>query len=298
MRIVFAAMIVCFAGLPMAAPAAAQSARAQTCAAEGLPSAEDGIVACGLVIDAEGSTPAVRQHALLVRAEIRRELGDLDPAARDCDEAIRLDPASAQAFELRGRVRTDAKQYEPALDDFDQAIRLNKDFSAAFAGRAATFSLMRQHRLAVRDYTAAVRLDPSDAKLLTKRAEEYVRVRRADLAIDDHTTAIRIEPEVAEHYASRGKLYMRNNAYDRAIADFNELGADVFKYIDTNGDGKFTVGDGSGDVPVDGLLAAKTFNPNAPTNFTAQARYVLNVIQPNGKSLPETTPFFDFNNQI
>jgi hypothetical protein len=83
-----------------------------------------------------------------------------------------------------------------------------------------------------------------------------------------------------------------------AIADFNELGADVFKYIDTNGDGKFTVGDGSGDIPVDGLLAAKTFNPNAPTNFTAQARYVLNVIQPNGKSLPETTPFFDFNNQI
>jgi tetratricopeptide (TPR) repeat protein len=113
---------------------------------EGSQSPEDAAVACGLVIDAAGATAATQQHALLVQAEIRRRLAQLDLAMTDCDEAIRRDPASAQAFDLRGRVRTDAKQYELALDDFDRAIRLDKDLASAFAGRAAVFALTRQHR--------------------------------------------------------------------------------------------------------------------------------------------------------
>src|SRR6185437_15729870 len=112
MRIFLPAMVACLVWLPAAslAEAAVQDNPAQTCAVDGAPSPEDAIVVCGLVIDAAGSTAAMRQNALLVRAEIHRRLTHLDLAMQDCDEAIRLDPASAQAFELRGRVRTDAKQ--------------------------------------------------------------------------------------------------------------------------------------------------------------------------------------------
>src|SRR5690348_6834561 len=119
MRRVLLAAVACLVWLP----AAAQDNRAATCAVDGPQSPEDAALACGLVIDAAGTTAATQQHALLVQAEIRRRLAQLDLAMTDCDEAIRRDPASAQAFDLRGRVRTDAKQYERALDDFDQAIR-------------------------------------------------------------------------------------------------------------------------------------------------------------------------------
>ena len=118
-----------------------------------------------------------------VYAEIQRRLSHLDVAMQDCDEAIRLDAASAAAHDLRGRVRTDAKQYEHALDDFDRAIRLDRNLASAFAGRAATFALMRQHRLAVRDYTEAIRRDPRSTQFLADRAAEYVKVRRIDLAV-------------------------------------------------------------------------------------------------------------------
>ena len=153
MRIPVAATVACLAWSLTALPVFAQDDRAETCAVEGAPSPDDAIIACGFVIHAEGSTAATRLRALLVRAEIQRRLSHPDLAMQDCDAAIRLDPASARAFELRGRVRTDAKQYERALDDFDHATRLDKELASAFAGRAATFSLMRQHRLAVRDYT-------------------------------------------------------------------------------------------------------------------------------------------------
>lgn len=85
-----------------------------------------------------------------------------------------------------------------------------------------------------------------------------------------------------------------------AIADYNELGSDIFKFIDTNHDGKFTLGDGSGDVPVDGLIAARIFNQNAPTNFTPQARYIQNTVDPSGKIVPVApgAELFDFHNVI
>ena len=103
MRILLAAMFVGLVGAP--ALAAAQDDRAETCAVEGVRSPDDAIVACGFVIHAEGSTAATRLRALLVRAEIQRRLSHPDLAMQDCDEAIRVDPGSAQAFELRGRVR-------------------------------------------------------------------------------------------------------------------------------------------------------------------------------------------------
>jgi tetratricopeptide (TPR) repeat protein len=191
------------------------------CAVESKLSLEEVIGICGLVIGSN-ATSAIRVHALVTRAELHRRLEHYDLAMADCEEAIRLDPASAEAFDGRGNVLTSDKKFERALDDFDQSIRLDPKFARAFADRAVTFGLMHEPRLAVRDYTEAVRLDPNNVLAHVDRAEAYVKVRRADLAIDDYGEAIRLDPSSPDHYDSRGSLYARNNAYDRAIADFNE----------------------------------------------------------------------------
>jgi tetratricopeptide (TPR) repeat protein len=176
---------------------------------------------CGLVIGSN-TTSATRVHALVTRAELHRKMEHYDLAMADCEEAIRLDPANAEAFDLRGNVLASDKKFERALDDFDRSIRLDPKFARAFSDRAVTFGLMHEPRLAVRDYTEAVRLDPNNVQAHVDRAEAYVKVRRADLAIDDYGEAIRLDPSSPDHYDSRGSLYARNNAYDRAIADFNE----------------------------------------------------------------------------
>ncbi len=82
-----------------------------------------------------------------------------------------------------------------------------------------------------------------------------------------------------------------------AIADFNELGANIFKFIDADNDGLYDFA--NGEIPIDGLIAAKKFSQVAPTNFTPQARYVLATqTVPKGpyNPLPPGSEFFDFTN--
>jgi tetratricopeptide (TPR) repeat protein len=219
MRHLSAAVALCLV-LPAVAPAEPADEPA-ACAVESKLSPEEVIGICGLVIGSNAGA-ATRVHALVTRAELRRRLEHYDLATADCDEAIRLDPAAAEAFDGRGNVLASDGKFERALDDFDRSIRLDPTFARAFSDRAATFDLIHQPRLAVRDYTEAVRLQPTNVKAITDRAEAYLKVKRLDLAIDDYSEAIRLEPAAPGHYDSRGAIYARNNAYDRAIADYNE----------------------------------------------------------------------------
>jgi hypothetical protein len=103
------------------------------------------------------------------------------------------------------------------------------------------------------------------------------------------------------HYYFDDVAYQAANLVG-AIVDFNELGADHFKFLDTAG-GAGGTGDGvfvPGDTPIDGILMAKNFSQRT-SNFTPQARYVLNSDVSSGKDgvyKPVSVPFFDFDNQI
>ena len=91
-----------------------------------------------------------------------------------------------------------------------------------------------------------------------------------------------------------------------AIADFNEIGGDHFKFIGDTVDpvtklGLYTLG----DVPIDGLIAAKNFSQKT-SNFTPQARLVINSdinsaplhYTPVDPNHPTTPSFYDNDNQI
>jgi tetratricopeptide (TPR) repeat protein len=57
----------------------------------------------------------------------RRDKGGLEGALKDYDEAIRLKPDHADAFNNRGNVRRTKGDLDGALKDFNKAIRLKPD---------------------------------------------------------------------------------------------------------------------------------------------------------------------------
>src|SRR5262249_28682342 len=61
----------------------------------------------------------------LERALIAAESGDVDGAITDLDEAIRLNPQFAWAFNNRGFARWKKGDVDGAITDYDEAIRLN-----------------------------------------------------------------------------------------------------------------------------------------------------------------------------
>jgi len=62
-----------------------------------------------------------------------------DKAIGDYNEAIRLDPTFALAYNNRGNAWRDKKEYAKAIADYNDAIRLDPMYAPAYASRGAAW---------------------------------------------------------------------------------------------------------------------------------------------------------------
>ena len=86
----------------------------------------------------------------------------------------------------------DKGQYDQAIQDHNEAIKLTPDFAAAFNSRAIVNSLKGEHDLALQDYNEAIRLNPTDAIALQNRGVIYRDKGQFDRAIHDFDEAIKL----------------------------------------------------------------------------------------------------------
>ncbi len=94
-------------------------------------------------------------------------------AVRDYDEAIRLNPQSAEAYYKRGFFYQSHGYAERAIEDFDRAIRTDPQFAKAYGNRAYAYLNKKQYDLAIADCTRAINLDPNDAVAYLNRGVAY-----------------------------------------------------------------------------------------------------------------------------
>ena len=66
-------------------------------------------------------------------------LGKIDQAIDDYNEAIRLDPYFWDGYYNRGMAYFFKEDYEQALSDFSEAIRVDADKPAAYTNRGWTY---------------------------------------------------------------------------------------------------------------------------------------------------------------
>jgi len=85
---------------------------------------KDTIAGCSGVITDPTETPGGIMLAHLLRASAYHKMHDDDRALQDIDEAIKLNPRWASAFNHRSEVYAEKGQYDRAIEDFTQAINL------------------------------------------------------------------------------------------------------------------------------------------------------------------------------
>ncbi len=107
-----------------------------------------------------------------------RDKGDNDRAIADYNEAIRLDPKYAIAYNNRGIAYRAKGDNDRAIADYSEAIRLDPKYAVAFNNRGIAYRAKGDHDRAIADYSEAIRLDPKYASAFNSRGIAYQRQGR------------------------------------------------------------------------------------------------------------------------
>ena len=92
------------------------------------------------------------QHAFCSESHANTE------ARENYDEAIRLNPQNAKAYNNLGVLHHEGRNYQWAIEDFDEAIRLDPEYAKAYNNRGLTYQSLGKVEEAERDFQKAKEL--------------------------------------------------------------------------------------------------------------------------------------------
>ena len=155
------------------------------------------------------------------RGNAKAALGRHVEAIADFDEAIRLKLGFALAYYNRGNPKAALGRHVEAIADFDEAIRLKPGFADAYYNRGNAKKTLGRQVEAIVDYDETIRLKPDDAAYNNRGTTKAVLGRHVE-AIADFDEAIRLKPDNALAYNNRGKAKAVLGRHVEAIADYDE----------------------------------------------------------------------------
>ena len=150
------------------------------------------------------------------------ELDRYEEAISDYDEAIRLKPDFVEAYINRGAAKTDWERYDEAIADYDEAIRLKPDHDVAYYNRGVLKGKLDRHEEAFADFDEAIRRKSDFAEAYYNRGFANAELRQHEDAISDYDEAIRRKSDFAEAYKDRGNAKVALGQRTDAIADYDE----------------------------------------------------------------------------
>jgi tetratricopeptide (TPR) repeat protein len=196
-----------------------------------------------------GPFPGVQEEALKNLGELRLELGQVQEAVDDLDQAIRLNPTSSELLYLRGKalvrlVRVLGAQGAQQLDD-------------------AKTTLDR-----------AIEADPTNAQAYIERSNVYALQNRFDKAIADVDLAVENEGDSADVMGRAALAYLTRAGTERARydADLNQVVDDFKKGIDQL----------SAFLDIEGEKTKDDYEDAAPETITSGQAYLYRAIAQMG----------------
>lgn len=135
------------------------------------------------------------------------------------DEALRLNPKLAEAYNNRGIVKYETGQYASAVEDYTAAIRLKSNFTNALNNRGNAHMALGKLKDAAQDLQAALKLSPGSAAGHNNLGSVYYSMKNYPSALDEYNQAIKLNPKFSEAYYNRAVVYYVQGQYAAAFTD-------------------------------------------------------------------------------
>ncbi len=152
-----------------------------------------------------------------------RNLKRYQEALAAYEQAIRLDPNFALAYNNKGNALGNLKRYQEALAAFEQAIRLDHNYANAYYNKGNALYGLKRYQEALAAYEQATRLDHNYALAYHNKGVTLYNLKHYQEALAAYEQAIQLDPNFAVAYYSKGlalealgKKQQAQQAYERA----------------------------------------------------------------------------------
>jgi Tfp pilus assembly protein PilF len=171
---------------------------------------------------AGSAEPSEAVRSLLTRGRAFADRGEPAKALAAYEQALRLDPRSAEAYALRAEARNDQGEHDQALADCDRALRIDPRLAVAHEFRADAYIGKRDYDKAFQACAQALEIDARLAGAYNDRGVLYTLQGKADKAVAEFAKALELDPKNARAYGNRASAYLDLKDYARAVNDFTE----------------------------------------------------------------------------
>jgi predicted O-linked N-acetylglucosamine transferase (SPINDLY family) len=154
-----------------------------------------------------------------------KDRGMLKEAIRCYQNAIKKDPASAEALNKLGNAFQGRTAPEKALKCYQAAIRINPNFAEAYYNWGNLLKLGGQYPAAIEKYQTAVRLRPDFARAYCNMGVALKATGDFKAAVENFQHAIRLKPDFAEAYNNLGNVLNDDGQFTAAVAHFRKATA-------------------------------------------------------------------------
>jgi protein O-mannosyl-transferase len=141
-------------------------------------------------------------------------------AAQDYEQAIRFNPAFAEAYLNRGELQLELGRIPEAIGNFQEAWRLRPSYPEACYNLGNAFHRVGQNAEAVADFEAALRLRPYYPQAENNLGAALVDLGRVPEAIRHYERAIQLDPAYADVHFNLANALAGQGHDPEAIAEY------------------------------------------------------------------------------
>jgi tetratricopeptide (TPR) repeat protein len=135
---------------------------------------------------------------------------------------INHDQVTAQDWVKLGIEQIQVYRYSEAFEAFDQAIQLNPNSANAYRSRCWLSVQTNHYDQATKDCNKAVDLNNNDIESYLNLGIAYYRMNDFNNALAVYNQLIQQHPQEGRSYYNRALVWMENKVYLTAISDYNQ----------------------------------------------------------------------------
>ena len=136
---------------------------------------------------------------------------------------LKINPNDHEGYSKRGNLKRSVGNLEPAIADYDAALALNPSYYDGYINRGNAYRSLGIYEQALSNYDTAILLSPNNPLGYNNRGIAYEGKGFYDLSVADYDQAIELRPSYAPAYYNRGNAQFYLGNHQLAALDYEIL---------------------------------------------------------------------------